>query len=56
MPKNNDEVLNLRISFRGDRQLWWDFVTKIRKEKKNDKKITVWKVLEKYIREYINSA
>ena len=36
------------ITLKGDRNLWIDFVAKIKKEKKE-----VWQVLEKLIKEYL---
>lgn len=36
------------ITFRGDRDLWIDFVSKIKKERKQ-----VWEVLEKFIKDYL---
>jgi len=36
------------ITLKGDRNLWIDFVTKIKKERKQ-----VWEVLEKFIRAYL---
>lgn len=36
------------ITFKGDRNLWIDFVAKIKKERKE-----VWQVLEKLIKEYL---
>ncbi|MEK6820683.1 MAG: hypothetical protein AABX71_03150 [Nanoarchaeota archaeon] len=38
------------ITFRGNRELWIDFVAKVKKERKK-----VWQVLEKFIREYLKS-
>ena len=36
------------ITFRGDRNLWIDFIAKIKKERKQ-----VWEVLEKFIKSYL---
>ena len=36
------------ITMKGDRNLWIDFVAKVKKQKKK-----VWQVLEKFIREYL---
>ena len=36
------------ITLRGDRNLWIDFIAKIKKERKN-----VWEVLEKFIKSYL---
>lgn len=36
------------ITFRGNRDLWIDFISKIKKERK-----TVWEVLEKFIKNYL---
>ncbi len=36
------------ITFKGDRNLWIDFVAKIKKERKQ-----VWEVLEKFIKDYL---
>ena len=36
------------ITMKGDRNLWIDFVAKVKKQKKQ-----VWQVLEKFIREYL---
>jgi len=36
------------ITFKGDRNLWIDFVAKIKKDKKQ-----VWEVLEKFIKDYL---
>jgi len=36
------------LTFRGERNLWIDFVAKVKKERKN-----VWEVLEKFIKEYL---
>jgi len=36
------------ISFRGDRDIWQDFVYKIKKNKKQ-----VWEILEPMLKEYI---
>ena len=36
------------MTFRGERDLWVDFVNKIRKEKKN-----VWDVLKPFIKKYL---
>jgi len=36
------------ITFRGDRDIWIDFIAKIKKERKN-----VWQVLEKFIISYL---
>jgi len=38
------------ITFRGDRELWIDFVAKIKKERKK-----VWQVLEGFIKEYLKN-
>ena len=42
-----DEDITL-ISFRGDRNIWQDFVYKIKKNKKQ-----VWQILEPKLKEYI---
>ena len=39
------------ITLRGDRNLWIDFVSKIKKEKK-----VVWEVLEKFIKKYLKNG
>ncbi len=36
------------ITFRGDRNLWIDFVANIKKDRKQ-----VWQVLEKFIKAYL---
>ena len=36
------------ISFKGERNLWIDFVAKLKKERKE-----VWQILEPFIKEYI---
>ena len=36
------------ITFRGNRDLWIDFVAKVKKERKQ-----VWQVLEKFIKSYL---
>ena len=36
------------ICFRGDRNLWIDFIAKIKKERKE-----VWQVLEAFIKDYL---
>lgn len=36
------------VTFKGDRNLWIDFVSKIKKQRKN-----VWEVLEPLIRSYL---
>lgn len=36
------------ITFKGDRDLWIDFVAKIKKERKQ-----IWEVLEKFIKDYL---
>tara|TARA_Y100000034_G_scaffold100771_1_gene124575 strand:+ start:521 stop:649 length:129 start_codon:yes stop_codon:yes gene_type:complete len=36
------------ITLRGDRDLWIDFIAKIKKERKN-----VWEVLEQFIKHYL---
>jgi len=36
------------ITLRGDRELWIDFVSKIKKQRKE-----VWEVLEKMIKDYL---
>ena len=36
------------MTFRGDRNLWIDFVSKVKKEKKE-----VWDVLETFIKNYL---
>lgn len=38
------------ITFRGDRDLWIDFVAKVKKDRKQ-----VWEVLEKFIRSYLKT-
>jgi len=38
------------ITFRGDRDLWIDFIAKIKKNRKN-----VWEILEGFIRNYLKS-
>ncbi len=38
------------ITFRGDRNLWIDFVAKVKKDRKQ-----VWEVLEKFIRSYLKT-
>lgn len=38
------------ITLRGNRDLWIDFVAKIKKNRKN-----IWEILEKFIREYLKS-
>lgn len=38
------------ITFRGDRDLWIDFVAKVKKDRKQ-----VWEVLEKFIRAYLKT-
>jgi hypothetical protein len=38
------------ITFRGDRNLWIDFVARIKKNREQ-----VWKVLEKFIRSYLKN-
>ncbi len=38
------------ITFRGNRDLWIDFVSKIKKKRKK-----VWEVLEVFIRDYLNN-
>lgn len=54
MKKKNDEVIRFRVSVRGDRNLWWDFVTEVRNQKKKNKDITIWKVLSGLIQEYLS--
>lgn len=36
------------ITFRGNRDLWIDFVAKLKKDKKE-----VWEILEKFIKNYL---
>lgn len=36
------------ITFKGDRNLWIDFVAKVKKDRKE-----VWEVLEKFIKKYL---
>lgn len=36
------------ITFKGDRNLWIDFVSKVKKQRKQ-----VWEVLEKLLRDYL---
>ncbi|MEX0920479.1 MAG: hypothetical protein WDZ69_02760 [Candidatus Pacearchaeota archaeon] len=36
------------ITFRGNRDLWIDFVSKVKKERKN-----IWEVLEGFIKTYL---
>lgn len=36
------------LTFRGERNLWIDFVAKVKKERKS-----VWEVLEKFIKDYL---
>ena len=38
------------ITFRGDRDLWIDFIAKIKKQRKK-----VWEVLEGFIRDYLKN-
>ena len=45
MEKGSDITL---ISFRGDRNIWQDFIYKIKKNKKQ-----VWEVLEPMLNDYI---
>jgi hypothetical protein len=42
------------ITFRGDKAKWVDFVNKIRKNKKRDKK-DVWDVLSNFINSYLQT-
>ena len=39
------------MTFKGDRNVWIDFVAKIKKEKKQ-----VWDVLEKFIKTYMRKG
>lgn len=39
------------MTFRGDRNIWIDFVAKIKKEKKQ-----IWEVLEKLINKYMKKG
>lgn len=36
------------LTFRGERDLWIDFVAKVKKERKG-----VWEVLKKFIKDYL---
>jgi hypothetical protein len=38
------------ITFRGDRNVWIDFVAKVKKERKE-----VWEVLAQFMHKYLNS-
>jgi len=38
------------ITFRGNRDIWIDFVAKIKKNRK-----TVWEILEKFIKDYLKN-
>ena len=38
------------ITFRGDRELWIDFVAELKKRRKK-----VWQVLEEFIRSYLKN-
>ena len=40
--------MNDSISIKGDRELWIDFVSKVKKDHKE-----VWEVLSKYIKDYL---
>jgi len=50
----NDEAISVRLTIRGDKQLWLRFVNKVRERKKVDKK-SVWGVLREYILAYLAS-
>ncbi len=39
------------ITLRGNRELWIDFIAKVKKERKE-----VWEVLERFIKEYIKNG
>jgi len=46
----NDEV----ISLRGNKELWVEFVNKVRKNRKKTKE-TVWDIIKTWIKGYIES-
>lgn len=46
----NNNSQNDRISFKGDRDVWQDFMYKVKKNKKQ-----VWEVLEPMLNKYTNN-
>lgn len=49
---NEDETISMRVTCRGDKELWLKFVNKVREKKKITKQ-NVWAVLKEYIKEYL---
>ncbi len=51
--KGEDETISIRVTVRGNKKLWIDFVNEVRKRKKETKK-NVWETLEEWIKIYLN--
>lgn len=51
----NNETISMRVTIRGNKNIWTDFVNKVRKRKK-DTKQNVWGVLEGLIEEWLKKV
>jgi len=51
--KGKDKTISIRVTVRGDKELWKKFVDKVERKKKETNK-TIWRTLEKWINDYLN--